>query len=383
MFILLDDTIILIIATQHNLLFIFPTRLQQFSAPMDTIDTISQLLCSSNSQFRIYDIGRKIEKIPKDIFGKIELNQLPYPSPSQGHACIAIAFWQKKSPQPFLWLLKLPLDERGLLNQGARNHFLAIIVEALGADLTQSVDKRQEELLKNNPYLYTPAQYKLAALNSKIKFELSQTPSEYLSPFISYITGADGWDNWQAVGVQGITDFAVRIKQETSNKKHSQLLINALPYLPSEVLLPLCGALENETFSADLIDALLKLFKEKCKMTVNTEVDVQLQQHLLRSLASNSQHVHVKELVCELLQQQHVSSELLITLSGRCWLTLADSEQLMAFFEHLVLSNDQALFNSVFKDLVSIPVIRPIVFECMRAPERSAELSKAIGALFN
>ena len=70
---------------------------------MDTIDTISQLLCSSNSQFRIYDIGRKIEKIPKDIFGKIELNQLPYPSPSQGHACIAIAFWQKKSPQPSIF----------------------------------------------------------------------------------------------------------------------------------------------------------------------------------------------------------------------------------------------------------------------------------------
>jgi len=350
---------------------------------MDTIDTISQLLHSSNSQFRLYDIGRKIEKIPKELFEKIELNQLPYPTPSQGHACIAIVFWQKQTPQPYLWLLKLPLDERGLLNQGARNHFIAIIVEALGADLTQSVDKKQEELLKNNPYLYTPAQYKLAALNSKIKFELKQPPSEYLSPFISYITGDNGWDNWQAVGVQGISDFAVHIREETSTKKHSELLVNALPYLPSEVLLPLCGALENEVFSVDLINALLNLFKEKCKLTPKTEDNIQLQQHLLRSLASNSQHMHVKKLVSELLQQQHVASELLITLSGRCWLALANSEQLMAFFEHLVASDDQALFNSVFKDLVSIPAIRPIVFQCMRAPERSTELSKAIGQLFN
>jgi len=346
---------------------------------MDTIDTISQLLHSSNSQFRIYDIGRKIEKIPKELFEKIELNQMPYPTPSQGHACIAVAFWQKQSPQPYLWLLKLPLDERGLLNQGARNHFIAIIVEALGADLTQSVDKEQEELLKNNPYLYTPAQYKLAALNSKIKFELKQAPSEYLSPFVSYITGDNGWDNWQAVGVQGITDFAVRIK----TKNYGELLVNALPSLPSEVLLPLCGALENEAFSAGLIDALLKLFKEKCKLTPKTEANVQLQQHLLRSLASNCQHVHVEKLVDELLQQQHVASELLITLSGRCWLALGINERLMAFFEHLVSSDDQALFNSIFKDLVSIPAIRPIVFQCMRAPERSAALSKAIGQLFH
>jgi len=328
---------------------------------MDTIDTISQLFHSSNSQFRLYDIGRKIEKISKETFEKIELNQLPYPSPSQGHACIAIAFWQKQSPQPYLWLLKLPLDERGLLNQGARNHFIAIIVEALGADLTQNVNKKQEELLKSNPYLFTPAQYKLAALNSKLKFELKQAPSEYLSPFVSYISGDDGWDNWQSVGVQGITDFAVRINEATSSKKHSELLVSALPYLPSEVLLPLCGALENEAFSVDLITALISLFKEKCKLTPNTE----------------------QALVSGLLQQQYVASELLITLSGRCWLSFAHNEQLMAFFEHLVAAEDQPLFNSIFKDVVSIPAIRPIVFQCMRAPERSPELSKAIGQLFN
>ncbi len=41
------------------------------------MDTISQLLHSSNSQFRIYDIGRKIDKIPKKQFEQIELNQIP------------------------------------------------------------------------------------------------------------------------------------------------------------------------------------------------------------------------------------------------------------------------------------------------------------------
>ena len=354
---------------------------------MDTIDTISQLLQSSNSQYRLYDIGRKITKISKEQFEKIENNQLPYPAPSQAHACIAVAFWQKQSPQPYLWLLKLPLDERGLLNQGARNHFIAIIVEALGSDLTQDANEQQEELLKSNPYLYTPAQYKLASLNSKIKTELKQAPSEYLASFKSYLSGNSGWDNWQHVGVQGITDFVARIDHD----EHSELLSKALPHLPNEVLFPLCSALENENLKVELIEAIISLLKNQLSLSTtqevqDTSIDEQkslIQQHLLRSLASSCQHPHVKKLIDELLQQQTLTPELLITISGRCWEALTNTQNLMAFFEHIITSKEQELFNSIFKDLVAIPDVRPVVFQCMRAPERSEAFSKAIGQLFH
>jgi hypothetical protein len=345
------------------------------------MDTISQLLHSSNSQFRIYDIGRKIDKIPKKQFEQIELNQIPYPTPSQGHACFAVVFWQKQSPQPFIWLLKLPLDERGLLNQGARNHFIAIIIKALGSDLTQDTDEQQTELLKNNPYLFTLAQYKLAALNSKIKFELKQKASDYFTLFLTYLNKETDWNNWKDIGVQGITDFAVRINEN----KHSQKLINALPHMPAEVLFPLCSALENEVFSNELIDALLNLLQKTLKSVEDkpNETLIQTQQHLLRSLASNCNHIHVKTFINTLLEQQYIPPEILITLSGRCWPILNENKTLMIYFEHLVLCKDTPLFNSIFKDLVSIPSIRPIVFECMRSPERSNELSHAIGQLFN
>jgi len=341
------------------------------------IATISQLLSLSGSQYRLYDIGRRVEKLSKDQFEKVELNQLPYPTPSQGHAHIAITFWQKQSTQPYLWLLKLPLDERGLLNQGARNHFIAIIVEALGADLSQETNKKQEELLSANPYLFTPAQYKLASLNSKIKVDLKQPASEYLSPFQHYISGQASWSDWQAVGVQGITDFAARINQED----HIELLVKALPNLPDEVLLPLCGALENEVYSIELITALLS--KLTSTLATNDTDNIQIQQHLLRALAANADHIHVIAFIENLLAQEKVSAELLITLSGRCWLALGNEKRLMPYFEHLVASDDNALFKSIFKDLVTIPNIRPIVFQCMRAPERSPALAQAIGQLFN
>lgn len=336
------------------------------------IETISQLLNLSGSQYRLYDIGRRIEKLSKEQFEKVELNQLPYPTPSQGHAHIAITFWQKKSIQPYLWLLKLPLDERGLLNQGARNHFIAIIVEALGADLSQETNKKQEELLSANPYLFTPAQYKLASLNSKIKVDLKQPASEYLLPFQHYISDKANWNNWQTVGVQGITDFAARINQE----EHIKQLIKALPNLPDEVLLPLCGALENEIYTVELITAVLSRL---ASLTSNNP----LQQHLLRALAANVNHIHVIDFIEKLLAQETISTELLIILSGRCWLALGDEKRLMSYFEHLVASGDNALFHSIFKDLVTIPNLRPIVFQCMRAPERSSALAQAIGQLFN
>jgi len=348
-------------------------------APEKHIETLSELLKLSGSQYRLYDIGRLVSKLPKEQFEKVELNQLPYPTPVQGHACIAIAFWQKKHSQPYLWLLKLPLDERGLLNQGARNHFIAIIIEALGADLTQETSKKQEELLSANPYLFTPAQYKLASLNSKIKVDLKQQPSEYFLPFKQYLIDntnkGNGWHNWHSVGVQGITDYVARIKQDD----HDGLLLEALPHLPIEVLSPVCSALENEQFPVALIDALVELVEAALNSKENT-LSATL---LLRSLAANSQHVHVKAVVSQILSQQEVSTDILITLSGRCWLALADEVTLMCYFEHLLKNNDLAMFSSIFKDLVSIPSLRPIAFQCIRSENRSPALAQAVGQLFS
>ncbi len=348
---------------------------------MSTINTISELLTLSGSQFRIYDIGRIISKLSKNDFEKIELNQLPYPFPSQAHACIAIVFWQKQSLEPYLWFVKIPLDERGLLNQGARNHFIAIIIEALGlevdgqqnmANLSLTPTAQQEELLKSNPYHFTPAQYKLAALNSIIKVELKQPPSQYYQQAISYINGDIGWQNWHNVAVQALADIAARLGQDDNGKVIAQQLAN----FPEQVLLPLCGALENQHLPFELIKALIASFIDNADNSL-------LQQHLLRALASSSEHVNVNKLLTQLLSSTNIDDELLIVISGRCWLALQNKDLLMLFLERLVLAQDKSLFAAIFKDLIAIPTIRPILFTCMRQPNRSDALARAIGQLFN
>lgn len=349
------------------------------------IETLTELLKLSGSQYRLYDIGRQVSKLPKEQFEKVELNQLPYPTPIQGHACIAIAFWQKKSIQPYLWLIKLPLDERGLLNQGARNHLIAIIVEALGADLTQQASKKQEDILNSNPYLFTPAQYKLASLNSKIKVDLKQHASDLYSPFKKFLSQTGDFSNWQAIGVQGITDFVARINIENN----SEILVQALIHLPDEVLSPVCSALENEQLPIDLLDEVISYLNETIRLLItvpnqveNTQLLIKATQ-LLRALGASSEHLHVKSMILNMLKSSNLNADLLITLSGRCWLALEEEEALMLYFEQLIKHNDPALFNSIFKDLVCIPRLRPIVFQCIRSEQRSTELALAIGQLFN
>ncbi|MEW6991057.1 DUF3549 family protein [Colwelliaceae bacterium 6441] len=338
---------------------------------MTTISSISELLTLSNCQFRIYDIGRKIDKLSKETFNKIELNQLPFPSPSQGNAQLAIAFWQKQSQHPYLWFVKLPLDERGLLNQGARNHFVAIIAEALGADLSVDPTEKQAELLKSNPYIFTPSQYKLAMINSLLSFDLKRPVSQYYSTFTMYLE-QENWQKWQDIGVQGITDFVARLDDKAQN----ELLANAISHLPFEVLSPLCGALENTTLAYCVIESILNLLVD---LPVN---EIEKKQMLVRCLASSISHPLVQDYFEELLCASSLETDLLICISGRCWAVLTDEIRLMKYLELLVQKNNTELFNAVFKDLVAIPTVRPLLFKCIRQTNRSEALSMAIGQLF-
>lgn len=337
------------------------------------ISSISELLSLSNSQYRIYDMGRRVDKISKAQFEKIESAQLPYPYPSQGHAFLAIAFWQKQSTTPYLWFVKLPLDERGLLNQGARNHFIAIIIEALGGDLSVNPTEQQEALLKKNPYHFTPAQYKLAAINSIVSVALKQDASKFYQPALQYLSGNTNWQAWQDIGVQGLSDFAVRLAENNNE----ELLINAIKHLPEQVLSPLCLALENVTLSAELIEKIVTLYQQ-----ANKEGNNALALSILRALASSTEHPFSEKFIVGLIKNETLSEEILIIIAGRLWPALANESVLFNYLEHLVKSDDLTLFMDIFKDLVAIPSMRPLLLQAIRSPNRSNSLATAIGKLF-
>ena len=344
-----------------------------------TISSISELLNLSNSRYCIYDIGRRVDKISKEQFERIESAHLPYPFPSQGHAFLAIAFWQKQVTTPYLWFIKLPLDERGLLNQGARNHFIAIIIEALGGDLSVNPTEQQEALLKKNPYHFTPAQYKLAAINSVISVQLKQPASQFYQAAVKYLTGKNGWDAWQEIGVQGLSHVAFRLNESDNVDDHLknnvEILSSAFKNLPTPVLTPLCSALENIVLPTEIVTEIITRYQQEAH-------DTELSLALLRALASTTQHPYSNKFIIELINNKSLTQDSLIIIAGRLWEILNNEQILFQYLEQLIKDNDAELFNAIFKDLIAIPTIRPLLLQAIRSPNRSPALSKAIGELF-
>lgn len=343
---------------------------------MNNISTISELLKLSGSSYRLYDMGRKVTKISKQDFEKVEQAMQPYPYPIQGNACFAIVFWQHTPATPYIWFVKFPLDERGLLNQGARNHYLAIILEALGSDLTQDPTTKQEELLQANPYNFTPTQYKLAALNAVVKRDLKQKSSEYYEHCQLYLSGKLGWDTWQGVGVQGLCDFAARINTE----ENSRALAQALPHLPITVFSPLCSALENQILPIALLTQIIEMIENELN---SDTIDFERLANLVRAISASAENPLVKAVLTEIIKAKQVKDlNVLLTISGRSWLALNDLNSLSLFLEKLVNNVEQNVFMAVFQDLIAIPTIRPSLLQCIRSTHRSEELANAIGKIF-
>ncbi|WP_371189115.1 DUF3549 family protein [Thalassotalea maritima] len=340
-----------------------------------TIDTISELLQLSDANFRIYDIGRKVVKISKKEFQQVEQAMMPYPYPIQGHAMFALVFWQQQNQTPYIWFVKMPLDERGLLNQGARNHYLAIILEALGNDLTQDPSEKQEELLQANPYNFTPSQYKLATLNAVVKRDLKQVASSFYEHCQLYMAGKLGFDDWQGVAVQGICDFAARINEEAN--QHA--LVKAIPQLPIQVFAPLASALEGQTIHIDVISALLGAGDKAM-----TEADADNVANVLRALSMHSDNPTVVSFINKLLASD-VGHDLnvLVTICGKNWPILADQDMLAKYLDVVSQSQPSDIFAAIFQDLVALPSVRPQLLQLIRSEQRSESLSNALAAMFN
>jgi len=71
---------------------------------VEHINTLSEFLSKSQSQYRVFDMGRRVQKLSSDTFADFEDAKVPYPYPLQQHAWIAILFWNKQqSNQHYIW----------------------------------------------------------------------------------------------------------------------------------------------------------------------------------------------------------------------------------------------------------------------------------------
>lgn len=335
-----------------------------------SISSLAELLDNAGTTWRVYDMGRRIQKIDKSTFIQIENNQIPYPFPLQQHAFLAIQFWNsQESHTPYIWFLKMPLDEQSKLIQASRNHFASMVMEALGNQLTGN-DEAQSEL-DNNPYVFTPNANKLAAFNAIIKNELKQSASAYYEHVELYFSGKLGFDDWQHLGLQGIADFAIRLTEP-----NQQNLINALGKLPQPVVQSLAATLEHSNLSVILTEALYNEFEKALKKQDSENII-----NYLRMMSNTTALGILQRAVADIMaDKKALNLDIVLTLTGRCWHVL--ESHLVSLMEYLATQQSQDIFSGIFADLVAIPSLRPHMLAMIRMQDRSEQLSRAIGKLF-
>ena len=338
---------------------------------MQPMETLSDLLQQLQGHYRIYDMGCRLSKLSTADFRAFEEGQKAYPSPWLRHAWVGILSWPPHTSEhgastPTIWFLKLPLDERGLLIQAARDEFLNQLLETIGTNMIdQQASADWAEQLKHSNLAFTPDQARMAAFHAQASLTLEQSASHFYPAVCHYMSGTQPHQSWQELGLQGFADFAMRLEQQPD--WHQQVL-----QMPAPVLETIAAQLENQK----LKHGLAKAFIERGKSSVDEGEKVACLRAISQSPDAASRQQWLQQMMAK---ENTVGVELLATIASKCSEDLLATE-LMGLFVHQCAA-DQGVFNTLVQELMFRPKARVKVLEAFRAHERSPTLMQAIGAL--
>jgi len=338
---------------------------------MQPMETLSDLLQQLQGQYRIYDMGCRLSKLSSTDFKAFEEGQKAYPLPWLRHAWVGILSWSPRTPEhkvssPTIWFLKLPLDERGLLIQAARDEFLNQLLETIGTNmLDQQASTEWAEQLKHSNLAFTPDQARMAAFHAQASLALEQPASSFYSAVRSYMSNENSQQHWQELGLQGFADFAMRLNQQQEwQKKISQL--------PAPVLDTIAAQLENQKLDHELAKAFI--------LRGQDSIDDGEKVACLRAISQSPDAASRQQWLKQIMDKDNaVGVELLATITSKCSEDLLKPD-LMGLFVHQCAA-DQGIFNGLVQELMYQPKLRTKVLEAFRAEERSPALIQAIGAL--
>ena len=342
----------------------------------NSINSISEFLLHAGTEYIVFDIGRGITPVPSQTFLEIENGTRVAPFPRQQHAWFGVVFWNKNaSNQHYIWFIKLPIDEQGLLIAAARNHFLQIIIDALGASIAD--DKETASTLPDNPYSFVPTQSQLAQFNALVRLQLALPMSDSAQQALAYIKAPQVVD-WQKIPLQGIADIASRLQTRSLSQEIESHIIENF-------------RLFSDTFKQTLMDMSEAIevseHMQQCFISeLNSSQEINLA--ALRALSSAQKNDAVYKVLHDFFEANKMNRlDILSVIAARHFQQM-DAPLLLQFFESVAEVDhcegyDGQLFIGFFSDLVQVPQLRKMVLDTLRAPSRSDRLAAAIGKLFS
>lgn len=356
-----------------------------------SINTLSEFLLQAQTQYIVIDMGRGLREIDNQLFFEWENQQAPCAYPRQEHAWFCVVFWNEQvNRERYIWFIKLPLDENGLMIQASRNQFLEIVVQALGENLQHTKDSQAQ--LPENPYVFVPSQQQLADCNALIrrKLNIDSTIPAQVQAYLQAPSLAENKQIWESFTLQNMADFVVHPAVANNNTQRQQIdqnqqaIANNIFEYPEPLLKCILSSLETIKISKGLSDALIK-FHQKCD-------NLGLKSLTLRAL-SFCPDTNCKDYLAQLILAQATQSddsqiisldfESLVVIAGRYWTMLSDKELLQAFMQQVCeLDKEFLLFKALYSDLVNVPSLREKMLAFIRNEQRGKLLDAAIGSLF-
>ncbi|AJY50272.1 DUF3549 family protein [Halomonas sp. KO116] len=330
---------------------------------MQPIQTLDEFFTRSGAEVSLYHMGRHVVACPRESLAAFERGELAWPEPWQGQARLAILFRLGDMPEPAIWFLALPLDEQGILAPAQRDAFLNRLLETLGRAVSQ-VGREEtadvDHLMKDNPLAFTPSVTFQAMFNARATYDAGLPASQHFEPIEDYLSGQQAID-WQALGLQGIADYVVRMESPDADT-----LALRLPDLPTAVINSVCYCLEHQPLPQALVAALQRRGEAAAQAG-----DIETLCACLRAVG-NTDTTAVGNWYSALLKDTTVCGpDVLAAIAGRGWVYLEDAERLPLFLQRLA-EDERTDFAAVVRDLALIPRLRLPVMMAMRdAPEGS------------
>ncbi|MDQ7735217.1 DUF3549 family protein [Halomonas sp. SpR1] len=330
---------------------------------MQPIQTLDEFFTRSSGEVSLYHMGRHVVPCPRATLAAFESGEMAWPEPWQGQARLAIVFRLGDMPEPAIWFLALPLDEQGVITPAQRDAFLNRLLETLGRAVSQ-VGREEtadvDHLMKDNPLAFTPSVTFQAMLNARATHDRGLPASQHFEPVEAYLSGQQTID-WQALGLQGIADYAVRMETADADS-----LALRLPELPAAVIHSLCYCLEHQPLSQALVDALQRRGEAAAQAG-----DIETLCACLRAVG-NTEAASVGNWYTALLNDPAACGpDVLAAIAGRGWGYLEDAQRLPLFL-HRLSEDERSDFAAVVRDIALIPRLRlPVMMALRDAPEGS------------
>ena len=343
---------------------------------MSQVSGITDFLNQAGTEFKVFDMGRRIEEIDKDTFLNFEQGELAYPLPLQQQAWLGFIVWTDNKDEAnnnndlIIWFLRFPLDAAGKLTQGIRDDF---ILRLINKENKQTADDDE-----SNPYGYKPKQEHMACFHAKAAKALAQPASSYYEHARDYFAGKPGFDQWAFVGFQGMADMSARLDEGDN----AALLATAIEQIPAQPFEALAQCLEHEKINDGISQAIANITQRELQ---KPDCNANFISLCVRALSNTQSHSILEDQLNNILQHTvGTNPEVLASVSGRCWLALKNETTIALFLEALANCKEgQEFFNLVIVDLINIPGMQDSIHKAIRSTERSDTLSKAIGELFN